>query len=111
MSQTYVGIDVSKHRFDVAPGVAPKRTTAWPTTLRPLRLAASTWPIWHPTASWCQRSEAWSVPWPCPYRQLAKADRMGAPLLAEMAAQMRPPVRPLPDDDLQATGALVLRRT
>ena len=42
--------------------------------------------------------------------QFAKTDRLDARLLAHMAAVLRPPVRPLPDADLRALRALVVRR-
>ena len=42
--------------------------------------------------------------------QLAKTDRLDARLLARMAAVLRPPVRPLPDADLRALRAVVVRR-
>ena len=42
--------------------------------------------------------------------QLAKTDCLDARLLARMAAVLRPPVRPLPDADLRALRAVVVRR-
>ena len=42
--------------------------------------------------------------------QLAKTDRLDARLLARMAAVLQPPVRPLPDADLRALRAVVVRR-
>ena len=42
--------------------------------------------------------------------QLAKTDRLDARLRARMAAVLRPPVRPLPDADLRALRAVVVRR-
>lgn len=42
--------------------------------------------------------------------QLAKTDALDARVLAQFAAQVRPPVRPVPDDAQQALDAAVLRR-
>jgi transposase len=42
--------------------------------------------------------------------QLAKTDRLDAQVLARFAAQVQPPVRPLPDDATQELAALVDRR-
>ncbi len=42
--------------------------------------------------------------------QLAKTDRIDACLLALFAERVRPPVRPLPDEDLRTLGALLTRR-
>ena len=42
--------------------------------------------------------------------QLAQTDRLDARLLARMAAVLQPPVRPLPDANLRALRAIVVRR-
>ena len=42
--------------------------------------------------------------------QLAKTDRVDAQVLAQFAEAIRPPVRPLPDEQVQALAALVTRR-
>ncbi len=42
--------------------------------------------------------------------RLAKTDALDAAVLAEFAAAIRPPVRPLPDADARALAALVARR-
>lgn len=42
--------------------------------------------------------------------QLAKTDRVDAQVLAQFAEAIRPPVRPLPDEQTQALAALVARR-
>jgi transposase len=42
--------------------------------------------------------------------QLAKTDRLDAPVLAHFADAIRPPVRPVPDEQTQALAALVARR-
>ena len=42
--------------------------------------------------------------------QLAKTDRLDAPVLAHVAEAIRPPVRPVPDEQTQAFAALVARR-
>lgn len=42
--------------------------------------------------------------------QLAKTDRVDAHILAQFAEAIRPPVRPLPDEQTQALAALVTRR-
>ena len=42
--------------------------------------------------------------------QLAKTGCLDARLLARMAAVLRPPMRPLPDTDLRALRAVVVRR-
>ena len=42
--------------------------------------------------------------------QLAKTDRLDAQVLAHFAAAIRPPVRPVPDEQTQALAALVARR-
>lgn len=42
--------------------------------------------------------------------KLAKTDAIDARLLAEFAARVRPAVRPLPDEETQALGALLARR-
>jgi transposase len=42
--------------------------------------------------------------------QLAKTDALDAHVLAQFAAQVRPPVRPVPDEAQQALDAAVLRR-
>jgi transposase len=42
--------------------------------------------------------------------QLAKTDRLDAQVLAHFADAIRPPVRPVPDDQTQALAALVARR-
>lgn len=42
--------------------------------------------------------------------QLAKTDRLDAEILARFAAAIRPPVRPVPDEQTQALAALVARR-
>lgn len=42
--------------------------------------------------------------------QLAKTDRLDAKILARFAEAIRPPVRPVPDDQTQALAALVGRR-
>ena len=40
----------------------------------------------------------------------AKTDALDAELIARFSASVKPPVRPLPDEDMQAFGALVARR-
>lgn len=42
--------------------------------------------------------------------QLAKTDRLDAQILARFAEAVRPPVRPVPDEQTQALAALVARR-
>ncbi len=42
--------------------------------------------------------------------QLAKTDRLDAQILARFAEAIRPPVRPVPDEQTQALAALVARR-
>jgi len=42
--------------------------------------------------------------------QLAKTDRLDAQVLAQFAQAVRPPVRPVPDEQTQALAALVARR-
>ena len=42
--------------------------------------------------------------------QLAKTDRLDAQVLARFAEAIRPPVRPVPDEQTQAVAALVARR-
>lgn len=42
--------------------------------------------------------------------QLAKTDRLDAQILARFAEVIRPPVRPIPDEQTQALAALVARR-
>jgi len=42
--------------------------------------------------------------------QLAKTDRLDAQILARFAEAIRPPVRPFPDEQMQALAALVARR-
>ncbi|WHZ13553.1 MAG: Mobile element protein [Nitrospira sp.] len=42
--------------------------------------------------------------------QLAKTDRLDAQILARFAEAIRPPVRPMPDEQTQALAALVARR-
>ena len=42
--------------------------------------------------------------------QLAKTDRLDAQVLARFAEAVRPPVRPVPDEQTQALAALVARR-
>jgi transposase len=43
--------------------------------------------------------------------QLAKTDRLDAQVLAHFAEAIRPPIRPVPDEQTQALAALVARRT
>ena len=42
--------------------------------------------------------------------QLAKTDRLGAQVLAHFGEAVRPPMRPLRDNDTQALGAVLARR-
>lgn len=42
--------------------------------------------------------------------QLAKTDRLDAQILAHFAEAIRPPIRPVPDEQTQALAALVARR-
>jgi len=42
--------------------------------------------------------------------QLAKTDRLDAEILAQFAEAVRPPIRPVPDEDTQALAAIVARR-
>lgn len=132
MSQTYVGIDVSKHQLDVALWGRPEeddRLANEPQAIEALcrhlaRLAPdrivveATGGLERPLALALQAAGLpVAVVNPRQARdfgrasgRLAKTDRMDAHLLAEMAALMRPPVRPLPDADRQALRALVVRR-
>ncbi len=132
MSQTHVGIDVSKHQLDVALRGRPEEDDCLandPQNIEALcrhlaRLAPdrivveATGGLERPLALALQAAGLQvAVVNPRQARdfgrasgRLAKTDRMDARRLAEMAALMRPPVRPLPDADRQALRALVVRR-
>lgn len=118
MSQTYVGIDVSKHQLDVALWGCPEEDDRQANNPRAIEALCQLCPRLAPdrivveVAGGLERSLALflkaaglpvAVVNPRQARdfgrasgRLAKTDRMDARLLAEMATLMRPPVRPLP---------------
>jgi transposase len=126
-----VGIDVAKARLDVACSPA---TTAWQVAndeagiadlvarLRPLApeviVLEATGGLEIPVAA-ALAAAGLPVAVVNPRRvrafaqaigQLAKTDALDAALLARFGADVRPPVRPLPDADAQALSALLARR-
>ena len=131
MSKTHVGIDVAKDRLDAwvwetdagesvphnEAGIdalcqhltvlAPDRIVVESTGGREVPLAAALQAAGLPVAVVNPRQ---AREFGRAVGQLAKTDRLDARLLARMAAVLRPPVRPLPDADLRALRAVVVRR-
>ena len=131
MAKTYVGIDVAKDRLDVwvrgtetgecvphneagidalcarLTALAPDRIVVESTGGREVPLAAALQAAGLPVAVVNPRQ---AREFGRAVGQLAKTDRLDARLLARMAAVLRPPVRPLPDADLRALRAVVVRR-
>ncbi len=131
MAQTHVGIDVAKHHLDLAvrgaahgdhlphdqegiealchrlTALAPNRIVVEATGGREVLLVTSLQAAGLPMAVvHPRRARAFGRA----SGQLAKADRIDARLLTRMAAVLQPPVRPLPDADLRALRAVVVRR-
>ena len=128
MARTHVGIDVSKHQLDLAIRGRPEEDNRLAndpqgiasvcqclTRLAPERIVVEATGGWERPLALALQAAGLPVAVVNPRQarafgrasgQLAKTDRM----LAEMAALMRPPVRPLPDADLQALRVLVGRR-
>ncbi len=131
MAQTHVGIDVAKHHLDLAvwgaedvdrlphdqegiealchrlTALAPDRIVVEATGGREMPLATALQAAGLPVAVVNPRQ---ARAFGRASGQLAKTDRIDARLLARMAAVLQPPVRPLPDADLRALRALVVRR-
>ena len=133
MSQepTYVGIDVSKERIDIA---ARPTGTSWRASydgagvndliaqlknLKPVGvITESTGGLELPlVAALAAASLSVAVVNPRQVRdfakstgQLAKTDRLDAEVLAHFGEAVRPPIRPLRDEDTQALGAVLTRR-
>ena len=131
MSKTYVGIDVAKDQLDVwvwgtetgecvphneagiatlcarLTALAPDRIVVESTGGREVSLAAALQAADLPVAVVNPRQ---AREFGRALGQLAKTDRLDARLLAHMAAVLRPPVRPLPEADLRALRAVVVRR-
>ena len=131
MTKPHVGIDVAKDRLDVwvwetATGdsvphneagiealctrleaLAPDRIVVEATGGREVPLAAALQAAGLPVAVVNPRQ---ARAFGRALGQLAKTDCLDARLLARMAAVLRPPVRPLPDADLRALRAVVVRR-
>lgn len=131
MDQVFVGIDVSKARLDVAcrpDGSAfseantPQGAAALVARLRGLGPALvvleATGGLEAPAASALAAAGlAVAVVNPRQVRdfaratgRLAKTDRIDAAVLAHFADAVRPPVRPLPDDQARQLEALIVRR-
>ena len=132
MARTHVGIDVSKHQLDLAIRGRPEEDDRLAndlqgieavcqrlTRLAPERIVVEAIGGWERPLALALQAAGLPVAVVNPRQarafgrasgQLAKTDRIDARMLAEMAALMRPPVRPLPDADLQALRALVGRR-
>ena len=131
MAQTHVGIDIAKHHLDLAvwgaedvdrlphdqegiealrhrlTALAPDRIVVEATGGREVPLATALQAAGLPVAVVNPRQ---ARAFGRASGQLAKTDRIDARLLARMAAVLQPPVRPLPDADLRALRALVVRR-
>ena len=132
MAQTHIGIDISKRQLDVAirgrpeeddrlahdaqgiealcqrlTSLAPDRIVVEATGGLELDLATSLQAAGLPVAVVNPRQ---ARDFGRASGRLAKTDRIDARLLAEMAALLRPPVRPLPDGDRRALRELVARR-
>lgn len=130
--ETFVGIDISKARLDVA--VCGAQVKSWsveptPTGLRllaeQLREIAPTLVVMEATGGLERALYTVLGEYALPvvllnaYRvrefaratgQLAKTDQIDARLLADYAQKLRPEVRPLPDAQQQALDALLVRR-
>ena len=132
MNNTYVGIDVSKHQLDMAVCGRPQEDDRLTNDQQGIEAARqrlcelepalvvmeATGGLERPLATTLQAAGI-PVAVVNPRRahafgrasgQLAKTDRMDARILAEMAAKVRPPVRPLPDAERRALQDLVARR-
>jgi transposase len=128
---TFVGIDVSKHRLDIhsrpsgerftidhdeegvaalvehLAALAPALVVLEATGGREVRLAAALAAAGLPVAVVDPRQVrafARAIGRP------AKTDRLDAEVIARFAEAVRPPVRPLPDEETRRLGALVARR-
>jgi transposase len=126
----FAGIDVSRATLDVA--VQDGEVTQHPNTPRGIAALVAAWTAQPPTLVVLEATGVYHLPVahaltaagipvaivnPRQVRdfarsigQLAKTDRLDAALLARFAAQVQPPVRPLPDEAAYELGALLDRR-